>query len=127
MAWKLTLHVRRHTHFSTAFKVIFLSLCVLFLNALIPIPFGLWPSETQKSRSEFYSFYLSPSRSEDIKNSAKQFMAVNQFPKRISDLISDATVDFFGNEPEILIINNSSYTPRPVPMRLLVSTADFKK
>lgn len=117
----------RHTLFSTAFKVIFLSLCILFLNALIPIPFGLWPSETQHSRSVFNAFYFSPSRGEDIWNNNQQFIAANQFPKRISHLISDARVDFFGDEPEILIINNSSYTPRPVPMRLLVSSADFKK
>ena len=127
MAWKLTLHVRRHTHFSTAFKVIFLSLCVLFLNALISFHLVFGHQKHKRVGLSFILFYLSPSRSEDIKNSAKQFMAVNQFPKRISDLISDATVDFFGNEPEILIINNSSYTPRPVPMRLLVVQLILKK
>lgn len=120
---------RFHNSFSfmnlgIAFFLIVILLSFLLNPALMRTqPFNIYSEMTERLDTLLnYNFIAMKKKlDKDVANLIEN----NRIPERINKYIGNAKVDEYGYEPQLLLINNLNYRPRPIPINFIAVSSLF--
>jgi hypothetical protein len=66
-------------------------------------------------------------RNKELSENYDKYISSQRLPDALRKLIADSTIDEFGSEPGIIIVNNLNYKPRPVAIDFIVANEKLNK
>ena len=119
-----------YNHLRAAVTGLLLVGFIFAINSTFPSPAwqtSLNPVSVLQDRIRFTSSHINSSLFQKLKIQHTNFINENKLPEKFLEKIGNSTIDFFGDEPGILLYNELNYLPRPMPMRSIITTAELKK
>jgi len=64
-------------------------------------------------------------KKEELDGGINELIHNNRLPEKLRIILGDGKVDEFGNEPQILLVNDLNYRPRPIPVLFISVSPKF--